>query len=61
MSDLETYVTYRQLAEALGIAERTLKDWVRLGKIPYTRIGGKAIRFKKSAVAAWLKKREVRA
>lgn len=50
-------LTYQQLAAALGLAERTLRDWVRLGKIPYTRLGGRAVRFRKSAVDAWLKKR----
>ncbi len=45
----------RETAEYLGMAEITLKRWRLVGEGPdYFRIGGRKIRYWKSAVDKWL-------
>jgi excisionase family DNA binding protein len=38
-------LTYREFAEALGVSERSVYDWVRLGKVQAVRLGPKSVRF----------------
>ena len=47
----------RQAAEALGISERLLSQWVRESDIPHVRVaGGRAVIFPVDALRAWLAK-----
>ncbi|MBI4490644.1 MAG: helix-turn-helix domain-containing protein [Deltaproteobacteria bacterium] len=41
----------------LGIRTLTVYRWVRERKIPFLKVGG-AVRFRPSALEAWLKERE---
>lgn len=47
----------KQAAEYLGQSEWTLREWVRMRKIPFNRING-CIKFKKSRLDRWVDKGE---
>ena len=47
-----------QMAEYLSISEYTLREWVRLKRIPFHRIN-KQIRFRKSKVDRWMERNEI--
>jgi excisionase family DNA binding protein len=47
-----------QAAEYLGQSESTLRDWVRLRKIPFSKVNG-AIKFRKSKLDRWIDRNEV--
>ena len=54
---IENLVTVEELAGALGIAPKTVRNWVALRKIPYLRVGGKT-RFRRRSIEAWLERKE---
>ena len=55
---LDGYMTPADLAGELGISNRTLERWARLGECPpRTRIG-KRIVYRRESVARWLRSRE---
>ncbi len=54
---IENLVTVEELAEALGLAPQTIRNWVALRQIPYLRIGGKT-RFRRTSIEAWLEQKE---
>jgi excisionase family DNA binding protein len=45
--------------ELLKIKERTLRSWIKTHSIPYAKIGG-LLRFRRSALMAWVAERETR-
>ncbi len=47
-----------EAAQYLSISEYTLREWVRMRKIPHHKIN-KQIRFKKSKLDRWLDRNEV--
>jgi len=47
-----------QAANYLGQSEHTLRDWVRLLKIPYCKING-TIKFRKSRLDRWIDQHEI--
>lgn len=53
----EKLLTVEELAEALGLAPQTIRNWVALRKIPFLRIGGKT-RFRKRSIEMWLEQKE---
>ena len=56
-SFIEKLLTVEELADALGFATQTIRNWVALRQIPFVRIGGKT-RFRKRSVEAWLARKE---
>jgi excisionase family DNA binding protein len=48
----------REAARYLSISEYTLREWVRMRKVPHNKIN-KQIRFKKSKLDRWLDRNEV--
>lgn len=54
---IEKLVTVEELAEALGLAPQTIRNWVALRQIPFVRIGGRT-RFLKRSIEAWLEQKE---
>lgn len=46
-----------QLAEALGIAPKAIRNWVAMRKIPFVRIGRRTM-FRRESVSTWLEKKE---
>jgi excisionase family DNA binding protein len=53
----EKLLTIEELADALGFAPQTIRNWVALRHIPFIRVGGKT-RFRKRSVEAWLARKE---
>jgi excisionase family DNA binding protein len=51
-------LSVEQAAEYLGQSVHTLRDWVRLRKIPFSKING-TIKFKKSRLEQWLDQHEI--
>jgi len=47
-----------QAAEYLGQSEYTIRDWVRLRKIPHFKVNG-VIKFRKSKLDRWIDRCEV--
>jgi len=47
-----------EAAEYLGQSEYTLREWVRLRKIPYSKVNG-AIKFRRSKLDRWIDKHEI--
>jgi excisionase family DNA binding protein len=53
----EKFLTVEELAGALGIAPKTVRNWVALRRIPFLRLGGKT-RFRRRSIEAWLERKE---
>lgn len=51
------FITIKDLAVYIGMSENTLRDWVKYGKIPFSKLG-KAVRFDLRKIDLWLKDRE---
>ena len=49
----------KQVAEKLGVSERTIERWMTDRKIPYYRLNG-IIRFDEAVIDSWVQKRQVR-
>jgi len=47
-----------EAAEYLGMAEGTLRDWVRMRRVPFCKING-TIKFRRSKLDRWIDKNEV--
>lgn len=52
----EKLMTTRALAERLGIAYPTARDWIRSNKIEHYKIGGYAVRISEKQLEAFLAK-----
>ena len=47
-----------ETAEYLGMAEGTLRDWVRMRRVPFSKING-TIKFRRSKLTAWVDLHEI--
>ncbi len=54
----EELLTVEQMADLLQVKKSTLYSWTHLGWIPHVKVG-RLVRFRREAVEAWLKSREV--
>ena len=54
---MENLIGPETASELLGIEIATVYTWVSRRKIPFVKVGG-ALRFRPSALEAWLKDRE---
>lgn len=43
----------REAAEALGVSERTLRNWTKAGTVPHCRLNG-VLRYPTDRLLAWL-------
>jgi len=50
---MDAYLTIKELAVYLKLAENTIRRWVRNGEIPHHKIN-RVIRFRLSEVESWL-------
>ncbi len=50
-------ITVEDLARALGLASKTIRNWVAARKIPFVMIGRKTF-FRLASIEAWLDKKE---
>lgn len=53
----EPLLTARELAEKLGVHVETVLRWTRTGRLPGFRLPSGALRFRESAIEAWLEQR----
>ena len=54
---LENLIGAEEVSQALDVELDTIYAWVNRRKIPFVKVGG-ALRFRPSALEAWLKDRE---
>lgn len=45
---------YRSAAVFIGLSAHTLRRYVSHGKVPYVKLGAKAVRFEPSQLIAWV-------
>jgi len=57
-SPLDQLLTPEQAAKALAVSPRTVKQWLRDGKLPGVKLAGKVWRVKASDLQAFIKKWE---
>lgn len=57
---MERLLTAKEAADRLGITPKTLREWVRDGKIPAIILPGHNIRFSESVLTSWVEKRKTR-
>lgn len=59
MPVLEEYISEAELAQELGISQRTLRRWRRamVDFVPSLKVGARRL-YRRSAVADWLRRRE---
>jgi excisionase family DNA binding protein len=50
----EPLLTSREVANWLGVGHHCVLDWWQAGKIPGYKLAGKAVRFSRDEIAAWL-------
>ena len=49
----------KTVAEWLGVAPKTIHNWVYLRKIPYVKVGQKVL-FRQKSLEAWLNRKEIK-
>ena len=58
-TNLPDYETNRELAQRIGVSERTICNLMARG-LPYVALTGKLRRFKRSATDQWLTSQQIR-
>ncbi|WP_395095206.1 helix-turn-helix domain-containing protein [Armatimonas sp.] len=51
---MEDWLTIKEAAEMLKLSEHTVRDQVRLGKIPATKLGHRTVRVRRADIEALL-------
>lgn len=51
---MESFLTVSELSEILKVSEPWVYKLVRQQRIPFTRVAGKAVRFRESDIEGWL-------
>jgi len=54
MTEKDELLTYKQVAELLGVPKGTAYSLVHRHQIPHFRIGGRLVRFSRAEVIKWL-------
>ena len=52
-------INVKTVAEWLGVAPKTIHNWVSLRKIPYVKVGQKVM-FRPKSLKAWLNRKEIK-
>ncbi len=55
----ENLITIDELAAELGIAPKTIRNWVALRKIPFIRLGRRTL-FRQGSLKEWLDRKEIK-
>ena len=55
----ENLISVKTVAEMLGLAPKTIHNWVYLRKIPYVKCGQKVM-FRPKSLEAWLNRKEIK-
>jgi len=56
---MEKLLTLQQVCDLLQVKPSLIYKWVHYGFVPYIKLGTR-LRFRESAIAIWVKKREKR-
>ncbi len=51
-------LTRKEVAQLLKVPLRTIDFWTKTGQIPFSRLGGRTIRFSKERLDAWFLEKE---
>jgi excisionase family DNA binding protein len=51
---VEQYLSVRELAELLGVSQKTVRGWVYKGLLSPIKAGPRLIRFKRNDVEQWI-------
>ena len=51
------FITIKELAAYLSMSENTIRDWIKEGRIPFSKLG-RSVRFDLRRIESWLKKKE---
>jgi excisionase family DNA binding protein len=54
--ELESLWTVKDLCMRLNIARSTAYQWVHEERLPFVKLAGGAVRFRPSAIAAWVER-----
>jgi excisionase family DNA binding protein len=57
---MEKLLTANQVAEILSVTPRTVRDWLKEGRIPGIILPGGSIRFNPQVIESWIEKRTTR-
>ena len=52
-------LTAEEVADLLHVALATVRSWTSEGKIPFYRVGGRAVRYDRVEILDWLKSQHV--
>ena len=55
----DNLINVKTVAEWLGVAPKTIHNWVYLRKIPYVKVGQKVL-FRQRSLKAWLNRKEIK-
>ena len=55
----DNLISVKTVAEWLGVAPKTIHNWVYLHKIPYVKVGQKVL-FRPKSLKAWLNRKEIK-
>jgi excisionase family DNA binding protein len=58
MTEIETFLDVRQVAQMLNLSIATIRKWVWTGFIPYKKIG-RLVRFSAVEILEWAEKKSV--
>lgn len=58
LNENQRYLNIKLLANYIGFKEPTIRDWIRLKKIPYLKVE-KGIRFDIKRIDDWLERKHV--
>lgn len=51
---LPTLLSAKDVAERLGVTERSVRRWAQEGQLPHLKLAGTVLRFDADAVARWV-------
>ena len=54
--ELEDLLTAKEVAQWLGVSEKTVRRWQHQGKLPCVKLNGWAVRFKRCDVEAFIER-----
>jgi excisionase family DNA binding protein len=60
IDDFLEILTRDQAAALLQVPKRTVDYWVSVNEIPYSRLGKRCVRFRRSRLLEWLEENENR-
>lgn len=50
----DNYINIDEAAEYLGVKTSTIRSWIKKKNMPFHRVGGKLLKFKRSEIDDWV-------